>query len=107
MAISDAEVGDVVDALPAHGAVEDALLEFTLEVDLHRQELDGEHLRRDDDLRPVEPAAKSSSTIASAFAACSVTHRIARPKTARSSGASSNPGDGERRRDGQRGIERR
>jgi hypothetical protein len=39
-----------------------------------------------DDLRPIQPAAKSSSTIASAFAACSVTRRIARPKTARSSG---------------------
>jgi hypothetical protein len=99
MASSDAEVADVVDALPAHGAVEDALLEFTLEVDLHRQQLGAEHLRRDDDLRPVEPAAKSSSTIASAFAACSVTRRIARPRTHVRWAASANPGDGERRRE--------
>jgi hypothetical protein len=50
-----AEPADVVDALPADGAVENDLLEFPFEIGLHRQQLGAQHLRGDDDLvRPVE-----------------------------------------------------
>lgn len=45
------------DALPAHGAVQDNLLEFALQIGLHRQQLGPQHPRRDDDLvRAVEPS---------------------------------------------------
>jgi hypothetical protein len=36
MSSSDAETADVVDALPAHGAVQDDLLQLAFEIRLHR-----------------------------------------------------------------------
>jgi hypothetical protein len=53
---ADAEIADVVDGLPADGAIENDPLERPFQIGLHAEELGPQHLRRDDDLvRPVVP----------------------------------------------------
>lgn len=84
-----ADSAEVVTRFP-HTTQSRSRLPAPLKIGLHREKLGAERLCGDDDRSdPSKPAAIASWTIASAFAACSVTCRIACCRTLRSSALTS------------------